>query len=372
MLLRALCRTLHCETLRYCCMNTLTRAAATLLIMSALVLHGCSRAADTRYEASFLDVFDTVTTITGYSPTRGEFTALARHTHDLLARYHKLYDIYCDYDGINNIKTINDNAGVRPVRVDSEIISLLLFAKREYEATSGAVNAAMGSVLSIAREYREAGIIDPEHAELPPMDMLIKASQHCDIDDVVIDEGSSTVFLADPLMKLDVGAIGKGYAVERVAAALESEGVTSLLLCVGGNIRAIGGKPSGTGGTACWNIGIRDPDPESENQQLLCVEIKDGSVVSSGIYERYYTVDGVQYHHIIDPDTLMPSRYFTQVTIICRDSGVADALSTAVFNMPLEEGMELIENLKGTESLWVLRGGGLVYSSGFGGYITGT
>ena len=95
----------------------------------------------------------------------------------------------------------------------------------------------------------------------------------------------------------------------------------------------------------------------------------DLSLVSSGDYERYYTVEGKEYHHIIDPDTLMPATYFTAVSILCEDSGMADALSTAVFSMPLEEGKRLIEGLDNTEALWVMKDGELIYSSGFESFI---
>lgn len=88
-------------------------------------------------------------------------------------------------------------------------------------------------------------------------------------------------------------------------------------------------------------------------------------MVTSGIYERYYTVNGQQYHHIIDPETLMPSAYFVSVSIVCQDSGLADALSTAVFNMPYDQGSELIEKLEGVEAMWVLYDGTEKYSTGF-------
>jgi thiamine biosynthesis lipoprotein len=140
-------------------------------------------------------------------------------------------------------------------------------------------------------------------------------------------------------MSLDVGAVAKGYAVEQVAQFLESQGVASLLISVGGNVRAIGGKlVPDSGGEKRWTLGIQNPDTSSPDTNLMNILIDGLSVVSSGIYERFFTVDGVQYHHIIDPKTLMPSTYYAQVTILCRDSGLGDALSTAIFNMPLDEG----------------------------------
>jgi thiamine biosynthesis lipoprotein len=171
-------------------------------------------------------------------------------------------------------------------------------------------------------------------------------------------------------MRLDVGAVAKGYATEQVARYFEGQGVKSLLISIGGNVRAIGEKliPDSSGEKR-WNIGVQNPDKSSPDSDLMNVLVSGLSVVSSGIYERYYTVDGVQYHHIIDPTTLMPSVYFAQVTILCRDSGLGDALSTAVFNMPLEQGRKYIESLGSVEAVWVMKDGSLEYSGGFKKYL---
>ncbi|WP_231133351.1 FAD:protein FMN transferase [Capillibacterium thermochitinicola] len=136
----------------------------------------------------------------------------------------------------------------------------------------------------------------------------------------------------------------------------------------GGNIRAIGGKPDREG-VKPWKIGIKNPDPESPVSELCNVLIEGKSVVSSGSYERYYTVNGTRYHHIIDPNTLMPAAFFTNVTVICPDSGLADALSTALFNLPLDKGRELVASLDGVEVLWVTVSGDIIYSEGFGAYL---
>jgi thiamine biosynthesis lipoprotein len=343
------------------------RLIISLLAVLLLVVSGCAKKT-TRYQAEFLGVFDTVTTIVGYSESKEEFTALVGRIKDKLTEYHRLYDIYHSYEGLNNIKTINDNAGKVPVKVDKELISLLLSAKEKYYATNGKTNIALGSVLRIWHEYREKGISDPLGAEVPPRKLLEQAARHTNIEDIIIDKKASTVYLSDPGMSLDVGAVAKGYAVERTAQYLEGEGVSSLLLSVGGNVRAIGGKP-GKNGMVPWNIGIKNPDRESKDTELCSVLISGYSVVSSGSYERYYTVNGTRYSHIIDPSTLMPASYFTGVTIICRDSGFADGLSTAIFNMPLEMGKKFVEGLNGVEALWVTGTGEVVYSKGFKSFL---
>lgn len=326
----------------------------------------CGKSKLTRYEAEFLNVFDTVTQIKGYAENKEEFQKYAQLVYDSLKEYHELYDIYNDYDGINNMKTINDNAGIKPVKVDKRIIDLLEFSREAYELSDGKINVAFGAVLSIWHDYREEGINDPENAKLPPLKVLQDKAGHTDINQMVIDEDNSTVYLKDPKMSLDVGAIAKGYATEQVAQIVMKKGYKDGMISVGGNVRTFGGKGESK---KPWNVGVQNPDMEPENTNLHILELKDKSLVTSGDYQRYYVVDGKRYHHIIDPDTLMPLDYFRAVTIVCEDSGFADALSTATFNMPFQEGLEFIENLPGVEALWILKDGSMKYSSHFQDYI---
>lgn len=341
--------------------------AVLLLFIFLLNFTGCAQRKTNdlelkRYQAQFLELFDTVTTIIGYSDTEEHFTELANMIHDDLQDYHELYDKYHDYEGINNIKTINDNAGIKPVKVDQRIIEMLQFSKEAYEISEGKVNVAFGAVLSVWHDYREEGTEDPTIAKLPPMELLQEKAKHINIEDMIIDEKNSTVYLQDPDMSLDVGAIAKGYATEQVAQLVIKAGYDNVLLSVGGNVRAVG-KRAGQDGP--WNVGIQNPEVDSDEKYLDILNIDNLSLVSSGDYERYYTVDGVEYHHIISPDTLMPSDYFTAVSIVCENSGLADALSTAIFNLPYEKGLQLIEGLPDTEALWVFDNGEIKYSSGF-------
>lgn len=312
-----------------------------------------------RYQASFLTLFDTVTTIVGYAETEDAFTHTAQALHDELLEYHQLYDIYNEYDGINNIKTINDHAWEQPVEVDQRIIDLLLFCKDLYAQTQGRVNVAMGSVLSLWHDAREAGTEDPAAAALPDQAALELAAAHTDIDAIQIDREKGTVFLTDPQLRLDVGAIAKGYAVEQVCRNAPA----GLLISVGGNVRATGPKPENG---QPWVVGIQDPD-DSE-QYLHTIYVEDVSVVTSGDYQRYFMVDGVAYHHIIDPDTLFPADHWRSVTILCADSGVADALSTALFTLPQEDGQALLDAFQ-AEAMWVQQDGTILYSPGFQAYI---
>ncbi|HCL01237.1 MAG TPA: FAD:protein FMN transferase [Lachnoclostridium phytofermentans] len=333
-----------------------------LLLTILITTTSCSVKEQNRYSTQFLELFNTVTEIVGYSDSKEDFSVFSQLIYDNLEEYHQLYDKYKEYEGIHNIKSINDNAGIKPVKVDQRIIDLLLYSKDIYELSGGGVNVGMGSVLEIWHDYREEGINDPESAKLPPMEQLEAANLHTDIYKLIIDEIASTVYLSDKHMKLDVGAIAKGYATEQVCKIAEENGYKNFLISVGGNVRAVGKKGPKK---ELWSVGIQNPDRYSEQQSLFTLEITDLSLVASGDYERYYTVDGKRYHHIINPATLMPSEYFTSVSVICKDSGLADALSTTIYNMSFEEGKALIESLDDVEALWVFQDGELEYSENF-------
>ena len=338
-----------------------------IALAACLLLGGCG-VQDTepqRYEQTFFDVFDTVTTVIVYDTSEKNADAVLERAHDLLLEYHQLYDVYNAYDGMNNLYTVNRNAGKTPVTVDTRILDLIRFAKELFTLTNGRTNIAMGSVTELWRVCREAGLEDPDNAALPAEEELTRAAQHTNIEDVLVDESANTVQLADSEMLLDVGAIAKGYAVQQVIETLKSEGVTSLLLSAGGNVAAIGTRPDGTN----WKVGIQDP----YGSGLICaVNVDAQSLVTSGTYERYYTVDGKNYHHIIDPETLYPSAYYDSVSVLCADSGLADALTTGLFCMPLEEGQRLVASLDRVEALWVQPDGTQVMSAGFGAFIIQT
>lgn len=329
------------------------------LLVLALLLSGCAgipeQPQQKKYTATFLTLFDTVTSIVGFADSKEDFEALSQQLHDALLEYHQLFDIYQEYDGIANLKTVNDAAGIAPVTVDSRIIRLLLDCRDYYALTGGTVNIAMGSVLQLWHEARNAGVNDPANAALPSMDSLKEAARHTAMDTVIIDEAASTVYLSDPAVRLDVGAIAKGWALQRVCETAPE----GLLISVGGNVCATG--PKDASGTP-WVVGIQDP--KGGESYLHTVYTAKGSVVTSGDYQRAYAVDGKLYHHIIDPQTLMPGTLWRSVTIVCEDSGLADALSTALFLLPLQEGQALL-NRCGAEALWVDGNGKLYYSPGF-------
>jgi len=316
------------------------------------------------YSAHSFDYFDTVTTVTGYAEDQEAFDAVSAEIFALLGEYHRLFTVYERYDGLNNLCTLNETKPPRAIPVDERIIDLLLFAKEMHRKTDGSINVAMGSVLSIWHEYREAGTDEPWAAVLSPQDQLREASAHTNIDDVVIDEANGTVMLADPDMRLDVGAIAKGYAVEMVARALEEKGISGYVINAGGNVRTVGPKAGGEK----WKVGIENPADDPASPYVAYIRLSGESIVTSGSYQRYYVVDGKRYHHIIDPQTLSPSDRYLSLSVICKSSALGDALSTALFCMSHEDGKRLVESLDGVEAMWVFPDGDKRYSDGFSAY----
>lgn len=338
-------------------------------VCAASLMTACNKKQEekTKYTEHSLDYFDTVTTITGYEADEETFNRISAEILTMLGEYHRLFTIYHRFDGMENLCTVNElvDGAHRTVTVDRKIIDLLLYAKEMHQLTQGKMNVAMGSVLSIWHTYRTEGMDEPWNAKLPPTELLQEAAEHTDINHLIVNEQASTVWISDPKMTLDVGAIAKGYAVEQIARALEQRGITGYVLNVGGNIRTIGTKSNGEK----WVAGITNPDDTSEQAYVAELLLAGESIVTSGSYQRFYVVGTQSYHHIIDSQTLMPAEGYLSVSIVCKDSGLGDTLSTALFCMPFEQGLALIESLPDVEALWILSDQSQRTSSGFSSYL---
>lgn len=338
------------------------RIAAILLIIAALFAPcGCKKT-DAKYQYAFFDVFDTVTELTIYAKDETAAADAAKAAHERLIYLNKLFDIYNEYDDAVSLMAVNASAAEALVSVSKETMALLKFAKEAHALTGGKVNAAMGSVLSIWHDYREAGLADEANAKLPPMELLEQAAEHTDINSIVLDEANGTVFFTDDMVRLDVGAIAKGFAGQMVTgelnARIEAGEISAALISLGGNVCAAGTKPNGE----AWQIAVQDP---RGSDNAATVSIASGYVVTSGDYQRYYTVDGVRYNHIIDPDTLISADKHASVTVISQDGALADALSTALFIMDTDEGRALIDSIDDAEALWIAKDGGITRTDGF-------
>ena len=338
-------------------------------LLAACLLAGCARtnvgAEMEKRTAYFFGTFDTVVTVIAYTREQATFDQYVEKIKERFGELYRLYDAYNAYEGIENIHTLNRDAGKGPVKVEPELMDMLLFAREWQPKLHDTVNIALGSVLAIWHDYRERGMADEENAALPPMELLRGAAEHTDFDAVELDPEAGTVRFKDPALRLDVGAIAKGYATELVAQWLLTSDMPHFILNAGGNVRT--GLPP-LDGRENWGVSLQNPDaalaPDNPEQSIDVLYVSDISVVTSGDYQRFYRVDGVRYHHIISPDTLFPANEHRAVTIVCRDSGLADILSTAVFILPYEEGRALVESLDGVEALWVGLDGRVLMTDG--------
>ena len=340
---------------------------ACLLFLNACALQTGNGAGSAEPQANepigkvYYTYFDTVSYVYDYAGDSAErFEDRSAEVSHILLEYHQLFDIYHEYSGVTNLCTLNKAAGGDALEVDPKLIDFLLDAKEMYELTGGEMNVMLGAVLRLWHDCREAAEEDPASAAIPGAEELRQAYSHTGIDLLEIDPERHTVRIADPEASIDVGALGKGYATERAAEYLEREGASGYVLNIGGNIRCIGDRPDGSG----WATAIRDPDNSTEDYACR-IRIRDTACVTSGVYERYFTVNGRQYHHIIDKDTLYPAEYYTSLTVVTRDSALADALSTALFCMPPEEGKALVESIGGVEALWIFPDGTERQTPGF-------
>ena len=329
------------------------------------ILAGCPKIADKAVSVEpkgmvYFNFFDTVSYIYSYAgDSQEDFETRCKGASELLQEYHNLFDIYYEHTGVVNLRTLNLNAGGEAMKVDEKLIDFLLYAKQLYEITGGEMNIMMGSVLSIWHDCREQAGETPSAARIPTEEELSEARLHTDFSLLEIDEENSTVRISDPKASIDVGALGTGYATEKAAQYLKSVGADHYVLNIGGNIRTIGHKVDGSG----WGTGVKNP--AAPDTYIKTITLADTSCVTSGNYERYFVVDGQRYHHIIDKDTLMPSTYFAAVTVITPDSGLADALSTALFAMDYEDGLELVQKLGNVDVFWITPDGTQYMTPGF-------
>ena len=337
-------------------MNKLKTAVLCLFLTGG----GCTAKAPepVRYSNMSVDAgFDTVLTYTELSYDTEKMKANFETAVNIFSSCNDQFDIYNDYPELNNLKTVNDNAGKQPVKVSSEIIAMLKEARDFYDLSGGAFDVTIGSLLQVWHRYREEGVqanTANTPAAVPSEAELLDASSHRGWENIEIDEANSTVFIKDPRMSLDVGGIAKGYAAEVMGKRLDENVEGCANINAGGNIRTIHAKADGSP----WNIGIQNPDGDS---RTIIVSVSGtSSFVTSGDYERFYVgEDGRKYHHIVDPSTMYPADRYRSVSIVTEDSSAADALSTTLFTLSIEDGRRVLQlysekSGKQADALWLM------------------
>ena len=316
------------------------------------LLSGCSKTAgDTITKSGFY--FNTVISITLYDSSKEQ---LLENCFDLAQTYENYFsNTIPDSD----ISRINASGGV-PVTVHEETIDLLETGLSYCELSDGKFDLTIGQ-LSDLWDFSTKALLEEATPEMIPSDEDIKAAL-ATVDYHCIQIDGTEVTLTNPDARLDLGAIAKGYIADRMKDYLNEQGVTSGYINLGGNVLVLGPKADGS----AYKIGIQKPFDET-GSSIAAVEVRDETVVSSGVYERCFTVDGVLYHHILDTSTGYPYQNgLLGVTIITKDSVDGDALSTTCFALGLSDGMALIESLPDTEAVFITDDYTLHTSSGIG------
>lgn len=256
------------------------------------------------------------------------------------------------YESESEMAKVNQSAGKNPMTVSADTFAIISEALEIAELTGGAYNPAIGPLVELWRISQEKGTL-PQPAEIQALLPLT------DFRAVALDESTSTVFLPVEGMRLDLGGIAKGFAVERAVSILKDAGIESAKVAAGGNVYAIGSKQDGSP----WRIGIRNP--KKQNEIVGYVELKDQGIDTSGDYERFFEIDGNTYGHILDPSTGYPPKGVISCSIVADRPTLADALATATFLMGQEKGLPMLEAMSAVEGMIIDEAGTLHMTPGF-------
>lgn len=355
-------------------------AAVVLLFCAAFFLSKTWKAKNVTYEKHtyvYWDVLDTISTIQVYLTEDQDSDYYENWIHEQLLSYHQLFDAYHTYDGVNNVCTVNEQAGREAVVVEEPLYDLVRFCVDQMEATRSRTNIAFGSVTAIWKQFMseasaEQALAASENREpvylFPEESVLSEASRHTEIGQILLDEAQHSIYLSDPDMRLDVGAAAKGFICEHLAQDMQAAGIDSACISLGGNVKVIG-QYRGSEDRTYFTSAITNP---SDSTQYLDFKLKlddQTCVVTSGNYERFVDIDGVRYCHLVDPDTLYPAQGMSSVTILCTDSTLADYLSTALFTVDIETGKEILSHYDGVEAFWITDTYEVTYTDGFMDYV---
>ena len=285
--------------------------------------------------------------LTAWTADRQAAEAAFEAAFDEFDRLDRLMSVW--HEG-SDVERINAAAGRHPVEVSPEVLEVLALGRQAGEWTQGKFDITFG-VLS--------GLWKFDHDQddrVPPAAAVQARLPLIDYRDLEIDDDAGTAFLRRPGMRVHLGGIGKGYAVDRAAAILRARGVADFLIQSGGDLYAAGRR-----GERPWRAAIQDPRAD---RAFAAIDLADETLSTSGDYERFFIEGGIRYHHILDPDEGRPARGSRSVTIVTGRAMLADALSTGVFVMGPDDGMRLIERLPEVEAVIVTADNEVLVSSG--------
>ncbi len=314
--------------------NHFNKYAATTLFLSLLILflplNSCSRAPKEKIYRESSTVMDTIVTITVVSDSAQKANNAITAA---FAELHHLEKLISFWDPKSEISEISREAGIRPVKVSPETLDLVEKAIYVSRETGGAFDGTLGPVIRLWNI--------PYSKKIPDEASLKKALELVGYQYIKIDPKNSTVYLAKKGMSFDTGGIAKGWANDYAEKVLESHGIKAGLIALAGDIKGFGRKPDGHG----WRVGIENPRPTGDSDRVLAsIELHDEDISTSGDYERYFIINGVRYHHLLDPKTGYPARGFESVTVIAPKGVWADGFCK-IFVMGPKAGPALAKKL---------------------------
>ena len=265
-------------------------------------------------------------------------TKAKQHINLAINEITRIEKLISSWDKDSQTSLINKNAGINPVKVDKELFDLIKRSLKISKLTDGAFDISYASMDKIWK-------FDDSMKKMPTKEKIKASVEKVGYKNIIIDEEKRTVFLKLKGMKIGFGAIGKGYAADKTKKLLISKGVKAGIINASGDMNTWGKQANGDD----WKVAITNPLNKKNAFGLL--PIKSGAVVTSGNYEKYITINGKSYSHIIDPRTGYPSNGIISVTVFAPKAELADALATSIFVMGIETGLNRIDQLPKIECI---------------------
>jgi thiamine biosynthesis lipoprotein len=269
---------------------------------------------------------------------------------EAIAEVQRIEKLLTTYNDLSQTSLINENAGVKPVKVDREVYDLIERSLRISKLTQGAFDITYGSI------DKRLWNFDKNMTSLPDAQTAKRTVRLINFRNVILDKQNQTVFLKEKGMRIGFGGIGKGYAADCAKSVMKKAGVESAIVNAAGDLTVWGKQPTGKR----WTIGIADPT--RRDFPFASLELTDMSVATSGNYEKYVTIGGTKYSHTIDPKTGYPAHGIKSVTIICSSAEISDAMATPVMVMGIKAGINLIDQIKDIDCI-VIDDNDKVYTS---------
>ncbi|MGM1047211.1 MAG: FAD:protein FMN transferase [Bacillota bacterium] len=347
-------------------MKIIKRSSLLLLLSALLIIGGCmnsdaapadlnEKTPDSGQKTEITDpikksyyIFDTIVQVKVYDSriTDRHFNEIEELLKTIDAEMSRTNDK-------SELARVNDNAGIKPVQVSDQTFDVIQKAYDYTKQTEGRFNLAIGPLVTLWN-------IGNEGAHVPDQSKIDELIPHSQYNQVELNPDTREVYLKEKGMEMDLGGIAKGYSADVIAKYLTDNGFKSAIIDLGGNVLALGQKPGGHK----WTIGIQDPDL-SRGNPIGNLKVENQTIVTSGVYERFFEEDGKVYHHILDSDTGYPvDNNLNSVTILTDSSIDADALSTSIFSMGLEKGLEFAEQLDKAEALFITKDKKVYITSG--------